>query len=98
MRGTVLILAVVGCLATEAPAWSKTATIAVTVRSDIGGATVYEGTEVLGVTPVKLKYRFDGACTFARPLRVLWPSGAEASIDRLEICAKTGKEQHFTFI
>lgn len=81
------------------------ADVTVTFQSDPIGATLYEEIEgvlkMWGYTPFRLKYktprRWSG-CMDSKPLRVRWVSGAEANIDRLQLCSQVGKNQQFTFL
>jgi hypothetical protein len=71
-------------------------------NSDPPGASLYEGGQLKGVTPVVLNYELDqafksGGCTTLRGTSVKWASGAEASISHLTACAHVGRSQQYTF-
>lgn len=80
--------------------------VKLTIISDPAGATVYvnQSKQLMGYAPSTIEYEFErdffkhGRCERIQPLTVRWASGAEASIDTLQLCGSTGKNQQFVFV
>lgn len=76
--------------------------IQVDYLSDPPGATLYEAGRPVGVTPMSVTYEPEasfkaGGCQRARGTSVTWASGAKAEIGYLELCNRTGWQQHYIF-
>ena len=76
--------------------------VKVTFYSDPPLATIYQGSQRMGVTPVTLQYRLTkddlerGDATF-QGASARWVSGATAEISRLDINLSIGRDQQYTF-
>ncbi|WP_191621291.1 PEGA domain-containing protein [Marinihelvus fidelis] len=74
-----------------------------TIRSEPSGATVYEGEEAWGVTPVTLDYttaakEAGNGCVATRPISVRWESGAKARVSTINVCTGAGGATSYTFV
>ena len=76
--------------------------LSVTFRSDPPLATIYQGSQQMGVTPVELRYRLTddhlktGRATF-QGVSARWISGATADISALNVDLANGRNQQYTF-
>jgi hypothetical protein len=76
--------------------------IRVTYQSDPPGATIYQNSQPMGVTPVTLTYAPDpafdkGQCVRLEGPSVKWASGATASVSFLNACPAQGYNQVYSF-
>ena len=100
-----LIFAVVSALVMfSSPAFADK--VKLIVLSDPAGATVYinQASRKMGPAPAALTYKFGrdffehNRCESTQPIKVRWTSGAEASVNSLQLCGGTGKTQQFVFV
>ena len=76
--------------------------VVVTVRSDPPLATIYQGSQNMGVAPTEIRYSLtedhvrDGQANF-QGLSARWVSGATATINSLDLNLANGRFQDFTF-
>jgi len=77
----------------------RTQKITLEVHSSPEGAQVFidDVPRLMGSTPLALTYHVAKPCGPTQAVRVRWASGAEASQPALQLCAKTGKRQQYTF-
>ncbi|MBU1233292.1 MAG: hypothetical protein KKD01_01280 [Proteobacteria bacterium] len=76
--------------------------INVTYHSDPTGASLYEGSKLMGYCPITLIYNFSypevkHGSKMLRGVRVEWISGATAKVDDFRAYIATGKYQELTF-
>ena len=75
----------------------------VTVYSDPPLATIYQGSQKMGVAPVELSYKLSeeqirAGSASVSGLTARWVSGATAEINSLNLSLANGKAQQFTFV
>lgn len=77
------------------------ANLTMTIHSQPEGATVFEGTKLMGVTPLNLSYKLPRRwkdCLKIRDLSVSWVSGAKASLEGVSACPQNTKSQQLVFL
>lgn len=95
LRSLLLVFTLAGCASTQQ--------ISVSYNSDPQGATLYEGSVMLGYTPYTAHYNLNDEMKKTgglkpKPMSVKWASGATAAVSNLYVdLNKYGLNQSFTF-
>lgn len=97
MKRAVLIAAIVALSIPMSAARTHKITLEIHSTPEGAAVAIDDVPRAMGSTPLALKYDIVGDCGNTQALRVRWASGVEASLPALQLCAKTGKRQTYTF-